>query len=173
MNLEANVNQIIEMAEQVIFNEDIKTKEIETETSIGRAVIGSVRNGKKEIIDISMRNLVELCELNNRIENGEYIIDKKKTEKKINDKKRDYYKLSESQKQQLKDKGINQELYYRRRKMKWTFEEIINTPVREKKHLTDEERELLKEANIDERTFHVRIARGWDRNKALTTPKSK
>ena len=81
--------------------------------------------------------------------------------------------MSESQKQQLKDRGISQELYYRRRKMKWTFEEIINTPVREKKHLTDEERELLKEANIDERTFHVRIARGWDRNKALTTPKSK
>lgn len=171
MDLETNVNQIINLAKEVIFNEDIKNKEIEVETSINKVILGSVRNRKKDIKDMTLRHLIELCELNNRIRSGEYITDKQKSEQRSNDNKREYYKLSEKQKKELKDKGISQDLYYRRRKLKWTYEEIINTPIREKKKLTSEERKLLKKNNIDESTFHVRINRGWDREKALKTPK--
>lgn len=88
-------------------------------------------------------------------------------------KRQKYTRLSEAQKQELKDKGISIELYYRRRKRGWNYDQIINTPVRQKTLLTQKEKEILKSNNIDENAFHVRIARGWGRNRALNEPTDK
>lgn len=146
--------------DKMLYSSGLTVKEIEKYTSVNSKILELIISNHISIEALSSQDYNNLLDFSRSIQREGYTHFQRRNDNGSRKSRLPYIRLSDNQKQILKDKGIDIETYYRRRKRGWSFEKIINTPVRKKVFMTEEEKAIIQKNGIDPRTFHSRISRG-------------